>query len=109
MCRGCTLRHSPGAPSELHDKLTTNPERLEEISKILNDTSLEPADRFRAIDDIVATADEYRYVIETDLSIETMLRAVQAAARSLLDFSTSLDPPNRTLLSDLWVWRNNAV
>jgi hypothetical protein len=71
--------------SELHDKLTTNQERLELICKTLNDKSLGPVDRFTAIDDIVATVDEYRYVSETGLGIETMLGALQAAAKNLLE------------------------
>lgn len=87
--------------SELHDKLTTNQERLEPICKILNDTSLGAADRFAAIDDIVATVDEYRYVSETGLGIDTMLGAVQAAAKNLLECGTSLDPAIKTQLSDL--------
>jgi chaperonin cofactor prefoldin len=45
--------------SELHNKLTTNQERLELICKTLNDKSLDPSDRFTAIDDIVATVDEF--------------------------------------------------
>lgn len=87
--------------SELHDKLTTNQERLELICKILNDTSLGVADRFTAIDDIVATVDEYRYVSETGLGIDTMLGALQAAAKNLLGCSTAIDPAIKTQLSDL--------
>ena len=89
--------------SALHDKLTTNQERLELICKTLDDKSLVPLDRFTAIDDIVATIDEYRYVIETGLGIGTMLGALQAAAKSLLECDTSLDPPIQTRLSDLAV------
>lgn len=87
--------------SELHDKLTTNQERLELICKTLNDKSLDPSDRFTAIDDIVATVNEYRYINETGLSAETMLGALQAAARNLLDCDTSLDAAIKAQLSDL--------
>lgn len=89
--------------SALQDKLTTNQERLELICKTLNDKSLVPVDRFTAIDDIVATVDEYRYVSETGLRIETMLSALQAAAKNLLECDTSLDSAVKTQLSDLAV------
>jgi hypothetical protein len=87
--------------SELHNKLTTNQERLELICKTLNDKSLDPSDRFTAMDDIVAAVDEYRYIDEPGLSVETMLGALQAAARNLLECDTSLDPAIKAQLSDL--------
>jgi hypothetical protein len=87
--------------SALHDKLTTNQERLELICKTLDDKSLVPVDRFTAIDDIVATVHQYRYVSETGLRIETMLSALQAAAKNLLECDTSLDPALKARLSDL--------
>jgi hypothetical protein len=87
--------------SELQDKLTTNQERFELICKILDDTSIPQTDRFTAIDDLVATAGEYRYVDETGLSIETMLGVLQLAARNLLECNTSLDPSIKTQLSAL--------
>ncbi len=89
--------------SALPDKLITNQERLELICKTLNDKSLAPADRFTAIDDVIATVDEYRYVTETGLRIETMLGALQAAAKYLLECDTPLDPAVKAQLSDLAV------
>ena len=70
--------------SALHDKLTTNQERLELICTTLNDRSLVAVDRFTAIDDIVATVDEYRYILDAALRIETILGVLQAAAKTLL-------------------------
>jgi hypothetical protein len=87
--------------SALRDKLITNQERLELICKALEDKSLVPLDRFTAIDDIVATVHQYRYVSETGLRIETMLSALQAAAKNLLECDTSLDPALKARLSDL--------
>ena len=94
--------------SKLHDKLTTNQERLELICKTLNDTSLVATDRFTAIDDIVATVEEYRYIGETDLSIGTMLGALQAGAKSLLECDPSPDPAIKTQLSDLSLAKKSA-
>ena len=87
--------------SALHDKLTTNQERLELICTTLNDSSLVPVDRFTAIDDIVATVDEYRYILDAALRIETILGVLQAAAKTLLECDTSLDPTLKARLSEL--------
>lgn len=87
--------------SGLQDKLTTNQERFEQICKSLHDETLAPADRFTAIDDIVATVDEFRYVDETGLRIETMMGAVQAAAETLLICDTTLGTAVNQKLSDL--------
>lgn len=87
--------------SELNDKLTTNQERLELICKTLSDKSLAPIDRFTSIDDIVAAADEYRYVGDAGLRLETMLGALQLAAKNFLECDIPTEPSIRTHLSDL--------
>jgi hypothetical protein len=85
----------------LQDKLVTNQERFELICKTLNDEALGAADRFAAIDDTVALIDEFRFMGETGLLIETMIGAVQAAAKTLLACSTSLDPTLKQGLTGL--------
>jgi hypothetical protein len=87
--------------SELHQKLTTNQERLELICKTLSDGGLSPTERFTAIDDIVAAFEQYRYVIETDLKIDTMTGALRAAAKNLLECEPPSDPPITTALNDI--------
>jgi hypothetical protein len=74
----------------LRDKLVTNQERFEIICKTFCDEALSAADRFTAIDDVVAVADEFRYISETGLRIETMVGAAQAAAKNLLLCNNSL-------------------
>jgi len=109
LCAGSVLFGTHLAQrSELHDKLTTNQERLDLICKTLNDRSLAPSDRFTAIDDIVATVDEFRYISETGLSIGTMLGALQAGAKSLLECDPSRDPAIKAQLSDLSVAKKSA-
>jgi hypothetical protein len=104
LCVGSVLFGSHIARrSELHNKLTTNQERFELICKILNDTSIPLTGRFTSIDDIVANVGEYRYVAETGLNTETMLSAVQVAAKNLLECSTLLDPAIKAQVSDLAV------
>jgi len=74
----------------LRDKLVTNQERFEIICKTFGDDTLSVAERFAAVDDAIAVADEFRYISETGLRIETMLGAVQVAAKNLLLCSNSL-------------------
>jgi hypothetical protein len=85
----------------LQDKLVTNQERFELICKTLNDGALGAPDRFAAIDDTVALIDEFRFVGETGLLIETMIGAVQAAAKTLLASGTSIEPAQKQGLTDL--------
>ena len=85
----------------LQDKLITNQERFQLICKTMHDKTLAPVERFTAIDDIVATVDEFRYVGETGLLIETMVGAVQAAAKNLLLCDTSFGADVSQRLSDL--------
>jgi len=86
--------------SELQDKLTTNQERLELICKTLTDDSLTPANRFTAVDDVIATVDKYRYVSESGLRMDTMFGAIQAAAKTLMGCDT-IDPSIKAELSSL--------
>lgn len=75
----------------LQDKLVTNQERFELICKTLADTSLPVEDRFAAIEDTVDAINEYRFVSEKGLLIETMLGAVKLTAANLLACDASLD------------------
>jgi hypothetical protein len=85
----------------LQDKLVTNQERFLLIRQTLDDDGLAPSDRMTGIDDTLATVDEFRYVQETGLLMESMLGALQAAAKNLLKCNTSLDPSVNQQLSDL--------
>jgi len=75
----------------LQQKLVMNQERFQSVCKILDDTEIPVEDRFAAIADIVASIDEYRFVGETGLLIETMAGAIQRAATNLLLCDNSLD------------------
>ena len=75
----------------LADILVTNQERLESICKILDDDSLPIPERYAEIDAVVAMVSEFRYVQETGLSIDTMIGAVQRAAKWLLLSADPLD------------------
>lgn len=69
--------------------------------QILDDTAISVRDRFAAIADIAASIDEYRFVGETGLLIETMLGAVQRAATNLLLCDSSLDTTVKARIESL--------
>lgn len=90
-----------GARAGLRDKLVTNQERFELICKTLGDESLKIVDRFAAIEETIALANEFRSVRETGPLIETMVGAVQCAARYLLICSDSLEPVFKQRIENL--------
>lgn len=102
LCVGAVLFGSHLAEQAgLQDKLVTNQERFELISKTLDDGSLPVEDRFAAIEDTVDAIDEYRFVPEKGLLIETMIGAVQRAARNLLVCDASLDSAVKSCVEGL--------
>jgi hypothetical protein len=73
-------------------KLVTNQERFELVCKTLNDDALAPAERFAAIDDAVALIDQFRFVGEEGLRLDTMAGAVQRGAKTFLLCGDVPDP-----------------
>jgi hypothetical protein len=90
-----------GLRAGLPEKLVTNQERFQFICRTLDDESLTMVDRFAGVADTVALIDRYRFVPETDLLIETMVGAVQRAARGLLSCSDSLESLFKQRLQNL--------
>jgi len=80
-----------GARAGLRDRLVTNQERFQYICKTLDDESMPVLARFAAIDQAVSLTSEFRFVQETGLRIDTMIGAVQRAAKNLLLCSDSLE------------------
>ncbi len=102
LCVGATLFGAHLAErAGLEEKLVTNHERFETICKTLCDEALAPVDRFKAIDDVVAQASEFRYVNETGLRFETILGSAQAAAKALLDCNPVLESGTLQCASNL--------
>jgi hypothetical protein len=90
-----------GEQAGLRDKLVTNQERFEAISKTLDDSNLEVVARFAAIGETVALLSKFRFVGETGLRIETLIGAVQRAAKNLLQCTDSLEPAFKERLQNL--------
>jgi len=76
----------------LRAKLVTNQERFEVVCKTLDNDTLGPADRFAAIEETVALIDEFRFVAEEGLRLDTMVGAVRRGARTLLLCEDLADP-----------------
>lgn len=85
----------------LQQKLVTNQERFQSVSKTLDDDSQTVENRFAAIAEIVLSLDEFRCVSETGLLIETIVGAVQRAAKYLLVCDNTLDPALRQRIEGL--------
>ena len=93
LCVGAVLfGASLSKDAGIADKFVTNEERLQSICKTLNDESLPVADRFGAITDTVTLVDNFRFIGETGLHINTLIGAVQGAAKKLLLCGDTLDP-----------------
>jgi hypothetical protein len=69
----------------LQDKLVTNQERFLKICMLLSDKDIGARERLEHIVPIVQAVEQYKYVPESGLEIETMIGAVRLAAKSLLD------------------------
>jgi hypothetical protein len=85
----------------LQEKLVTNEERFQSVSRTLDDDGRTVENRFAAVAKLVASLDEYRFVAETGLRIETMVDAVQRAAKNLLACDESLDSVLRQRIEGL--------
>ncbi len=80
------------ARAGLAEKLVTNQERFAEVCKTLSDTTTDPATKLLAIAPTLRVIEEYRFVAETNLRIETMLDAARLAAKAFLAVET-IDAP----------------
>lgn len=74
----------------LEKKLVTNEERFQRICRILGNRTIEVRERFNQITPIVAAVEEYRFVSESGLQLETMIGATRLAAKSLLEIEEAI-------------------
>jgi hypothetical protein len=69
----------------LEETLVTNQERFQKISEILADGAIPPEERLKLIAPIVSATEQYQFVPEDDLKIESLIGAVRLAAKNLLE------------------------
>ncbi len=85
----------------LEDKLVTNRERFERVSRILSDESIAAPERFRAISQRVEAIGSYSHVVESSFPIKIVLDAMRLAAKVLLVCETNLGDELRTATEKL--------
>jgi len=94
---GARLARSAG----LEEKLVTNRERFEQISRLLSDESVSPEGRFREIASTVDAAALYRSVGESSFPISVVMDAVRLAAKTLLTCEAKLERQVQTACEKL--------
>ncbi len=74
----------------LEEKLITNQERFQKICRVLADTTIGARERLESIAPIVAAMEQYRFVPESGLQLETMIDATRLAAKTLLEHGEAI-------------------
>jgi hypothetical protein len=86
LCLGTLLTGAELAEkSGLEEKLVTNEERFQEICTILSNNGIKVHERLERILPIVTVIDQYKYISESSLKLETMIGATRLAAKALLE------------------------
>ncbi|MBN2267642.1 MAG: hypothetical protein JW725_04900 [Candidatus Babeliaceae bacterium] len=86
LCLGTVLVGADLAEkARLEEKFITNQERFEKICKLLKNKTIGGGERLESIAPIVAATNQYRYISESDLKLETMIGATRLAAKTLLE------------------------
>lgn len=87
--------------SGLEEKFITNEERFQEICKILDNSEIGIHERLESILPIVTAIDQYRYISESNLKLETMIGATRLAAKALLENNEEISTELKENLSRL--------
>lgn len=86
LCLGTLLAGAELAEEAgLAETLIANEERFQKICRLLADKTTSAVDRLEQIVPIISAIEQYRYVQEDNLQIETMLSTVRQSAESLLE------------------------
>jgi len=102
LCLGTLLTGADLAEnSGLEEKLVTNEERFQEICKILSKNESGVHERLERILPIVTVIDQYKYISESNLKLETMIGATRLAAKALLESNEELSRKLNEHLSQL--------
>jgi hypothetical protein len=91
LCLGTLLVGAELADSAgLAETLITNQERFQKICKMLADQTTPTSERLERIAPLVSATQQYRFVPESNLQIETMIGAVRLAAKALLEHNATI-------------------
>jgi hypothetical protein len=102
LCLGTLLTGADLAEnSRLEEKLVTNEERFQEICKLLSTNERGIRECLESIIPIVTSIDQYKYISESNLNLETMIGAASLAAKALLASNEELSHKLNEHLSQL--------
>jgi hypothetical protein len=102
LCLGILLAGAELAEEAgLAETLVTNEERFQKICRLLAGKNTSAIDRLEQIAPIVSVIEQYRYIQEDNLQIETMLSAVRHGAESLLESGETISQEVREHLETL--------
>lgn len=74
----------------LEEKLVTNQERFQKICTLLADEKIETRKHFSQIEPLVIDIEQYKYVPESGLKIETMIGATRLAAKAFVEYNKTI-------------------
>jgi hypothetical protein len=93
LCLGALLVGAELAENAgLEEKLVTNQERFQKICRVLADKTIGTRERLEHIAPIVAAVQQYQFVSESGLQLETMIGATRLAAEILLEHDEVISP-----------------
>lgn len=85
----------------LEETLVTNQERFQKMCKVLADKTIPTSERLERIAPIVSATQQYRFVPESDLQLETMIGAARLAAKALLEHDEAISQELKEHLEQL--------
>lgn len=85
--------------SKLEEKFVTNEERFHNICKILSNNEIEISDRLNSISPIILAIDQYKYIPESNLKIETLIGTTSIFAKLILQNNNTLSKDLEKMLS----------
>lgn len=91
LCLGTLLTGADLAQTAgLEEKLVTNEERFQKICRVLADETIGTRKRLESLAPILSAAEQYRYIPESGLQLETMMGATRLAAKALLQHDEAI-------------------
>jgi hypothetical protein len=89
-----TITYGASTADELNlpSMFFTNQQRLEEICKTLSNTVMSAREKLLIVKQLIQDIDNYKFVDETGLRIETLISSAQLTVRVYLDSNPELDP-----------------
>jgi len=92
----------------LPSMLFTNQQRLEEICRILDNAKGSTAEKLQAVTQHIHDIDNYKFIGETGLRLETLIGAGQLTVKSFLETSPQYAPQLLNLLADFTSAKNEV-